>query len=337
MNLTFYGVRGSTPTHGSEYLKYGGNSSSLFVRAKDGSPYLFDAGSGIRNAGNDLLRNAAETNIKKVKLFLSHHHWDHILGFPFFAPIYTKGWDISVYSGAKEMFRKTRVQEKRVQENNPDDRLRSNPVNDYITDYVNDSAKRNKDSKCIDSELKKVFEGQFDRHEGYFPVSLDDLAAVVSFHDLHQGEKVNSPLTVYHFLHDAHPGGMSSYRVEESGKSFVYTGDYESDFQRCNAQFGVIDKRLISFAKEVDVLVMDGQYTLAEYEQKKGFGHSPYTKVCEIAAAAKVKKLIITHHDPSHTDDVLDAMEFDARNYMSFILGKDISVVFAKEGMNLEI
>ncbi len=326
MNITFYGVRGSTPTHGEEYLRYGGNSSCIFVKSTDGSPYLFDAGSGIRKAGRDILKNEnnkMENNksgntisSKKIKLFLSHHHWDHILGFPFFDPIYTRGYEISVYSGAKDGLRRRKMS-----------------WEESIKKELDVSVK----SKSINSELRRIFEGQFDKREGYFPVSLDELAADVSFHDLHSNDTVNSPLTVHHFLHDAHPGGMSTYRVEENGKSFVYTGDYESDFQKYDVKFGVIDKKLISFARNADVLIMDGQYTLKEYEQKKGFGHSSYTKVCEIAADAQVKKLIITHHDPSHTDDILDAMEFDAKNYMNLILGKDISVVFAREGMKVAL
>jgi phosphoribosyl 1,2-cyclic phosphodiesterase len=86
MLVRFWGVRGSTPTPQSENLRYGGNTSCVEVRV-NGHIYVFDCGTGFRNLGKQL---ALENNGNPISahIFLSHFHWDHIQGIPFFAPLY---------------------------------------------------------------------------------------------------------------------------------------------------------------------------------------------------------------------------------------------------------
>lgn len=87
MRLKFWGVRGSTPTPQQENLGYGGNTSCLELRLADGQSLIFDAGSGLRNLGATLLKEAQGASLD-LKVFLTHFHWDHIQGVPFFAPLY---------------------------------------------------------------------------------------------------------------------------------------------------------------------------------------------------------------------------------------------------------
>jgi phosphoribosyl 1,2-cyclic phosphodiesterase len=86
MQVKFWGVRGSTPTPQIENLRYGGNTSCVEVRI-DGNMYVFDCGTGFRNLGKHL---STEANAKPIQahIFLSHFHWDHIQGIPFFNPLY---------------------------------------------------------------------------------------------------------------------------------------------------------------------------------------------------------------------------------------------------------
>ncbi|MEO6845216.1 MAG: MBL fold metallo-hydrolase, partial [Ginsengibacter sp.] len=70
-----------------------------------------------------------------------------------------------------------------------------------------------------------------------------------------------------------------------------------------------IDKSIVKFASGADLLVHDGQYTPEEYKKFKGWGHSTWEQAIEVAIQAKVKKLIITHHDPDHNDEFLDEVE----------------------------
>ncbi|HAY20982.1 MBL fold metallo-hydrolase [Desulfobacca acetoxidans] len=84
MLIRCYGARGSIPVSGPEYIRYGGDTTCLEIRSQDGDIIIVDAGSGIRRLGKNLM--AAERF--DYTLFMTHSHWDHILGFPFFKPIY---------------------------------------------------------------------------------------------------------------------------------------------------------------------------------------------------------------------------------------------------------
>ncbi len=93
MLIRCWGARGSIPVSGKEYVKYGGNTTCIEIRTKDDEVLIIDAGSGIRKLGNLLLKEGK----KKIHLLFTHVHWDHILGFPFFKPVYFKGTEIEMY------------------------------------------------------------------------------------------------------------------------------------------------------------------------------------------------------------------------------------------------
>ena len=90
--MTLWGTRGSTPTPGARFLRHGGNTSCLSI-AHEGEVFIFDAGSGIRDLGQDLM----EGTVLKLNLFVTHTHWDHIQGFPFFMPAYSPDFEITVW------------------------------------------------------------------------------------------------------------------------------------------------------------------------------------------------------------------------------------------------
>ncbi len=92
MIVTFYGVRGSMAVSGPSTVKYGGNTSCVHIELESGGDLILDAGTGIRLLGNKLAKKSTPVNI-----LLSHGHWDHIQGYPFFAPIYQPDRDIHVY------------------------------------------------------------------------------------------------------------------------------------------------------------------------------------------------------------------------------------------------
>jgi phosphoribosyl 1,2-cyclic phosphodiesterase len=94
MLVTFYGVRGSIAAPGPKTIKYGGNTSCVHVRLNTGDNVIFDAGTGIRELGIRMVQND-----EPLLLLLSHGHWDHIQGYPFFGPIYQPGREIRVCQG----------------------------------------------------------------------------------------------------------------------------------------------------------------------------------------------------------------------------------------------
>lgn len=96
--LKFWGVRGSIPTPGPTTIRYGGNTSCLEIRFDD-QLFILDAGSGIRALGNELLK---EQQSIKGHIFISHMHWDHIQGIPFFTPAFIPGNNFTFY-GAEEV------------------------------------------------------------------------------------------------------------------------------------------------------------------------------------------------------------------------------------------
>jgi len=98
VRLRFWGVRGSTPTPQVENLTFGGNTSCVEIRTADNESIILDAGSGIRNLATLLMKEAAGKPIS-TQLFLTHFHWDHIQGMPFFAPIYGPKNSVSFYTG----------------------------------------------------------------------------------------------------------------------------------------------------------------------------------------------------------------------------------------------
>ena len=110
-----------------------------------------------------------------------------------------------------------------------------------------------------------------------------------------------------------HPGPAVGYRIEEGGRSLAYLPDHEPGLGtdlRTTEDTWVSG---LSIARGADVLVHDVQYTVAEYEQRVGWGHSSTTDAVTFAERARVDRLVLFHHDPMHTDADLEAMLEDAR------------------------
>jgi phosphoribosyl 1,2-cyclic phosphodiesterase len=93
MKITCWGARGSIPVSGKEYAKYGGDTTCVEIRSKDDDIIIIDAGTGMRKLGNKLLAS----DKRAYNVLFTHAHWDHLMGFPFFKPIYMKGTRISVF------------------------------------------------------------------------------------------------------------------------------------------------------------------------------------------------------------------------------------------------
>lgn len=93
MIIKIWGARGSVPVSGKEYLKYGGDTTCVEIRTKNDDIIIIDAGTGIRKLGNKLI----EEERKRYHVILTHAHWDHLMGFPFFKPIYNKSTRIIFY------------------------------------------------------------------------------------------------------------------------------------------------------------------------------------------------------------------------------------------------
>ncbi len=114
MDVTFWGVRGSIPSPGPATVRYGGNTSCVSVRLADGETLIIDCGTGARNLGIALLAAAFGKGKGKATVLLSHAHWDHIQGFPFFGPFYVPGNRFTVVGGSHSSELLERVLERQM-------------------------------------------------------------------------------------------------------------------------------------------------------------------------------------------------------------------------------
>jgi phosphoribosyl 1,2-cyclic phosphodiesterase len=99
MEITFWGVRGSIPSPGPATVRYGGNTSCVAARLGNGELVVLDCGTGARNLGLQLLGGPFGQGQGRATFLLSHAHWDHIQGFPFFGPFYVAGNAFTIYGG----------------------------------------------------------------------------------------------------------------------------------------------------------------------------------------------------------------------------------------------
>lgn len=160
----------------------------------------------------------------------------------------------------------------------------------------------------LDGTLEQLFATQL--MFPYFPLTLKELDANIAFHEVDHDTCILRGGISIRLENLNHPGGCIGYRIEYRGKSFVYATDTEHSNQ--------LDVSLLKLASHADVLVYDSNFTDDEYAgkvgaPKSGWGHSTWTHGVKIARSAKVKKLILFHHDPSHDDRFIDELEREAR------------------------
>ena len=179
----------------------------------------------------------------------------------------------------------------------------------------------------------------------YFPIKLNQLPAAITYYDLTEGiHTIGSARVATQFLN--HPAITLGYRVEADGVAVVYLVDHEpfsDELWRADAEPGRVesilhegDRRHAVFMADADLVIHDAQYTPEEYASKKTWGHSPYDYVVQIAAAAGVRRLALTHHDPTHDDDFVADIESKART-LALQRGNGLDVFCAYEGCELEL
>ncbi len=258
MRVKFWGVRGSTPTPQAENLRYGGNTSCVEVRLGD-QIYIFDCGTGFRVLGRELEREFGERPFA-AHVFVSHFHWDHIQGMPFFRPLY------------------------------------DSPNSQFI--FHSSSRTRS---------LEQVMAEQM--ASPYFPVNLDQMKAKLDFYNIENGCLPMADGTRIKTAWLNHPQGCMGFRLETQQGILVYATDNEPG----DANF---DKAVRKLAEGADILIYDAQYLPEEYAARRhGWGHSHWREAVNVVMESGAKELILYHHDPDHTDAIVDKVVEDARNY----------------------
>jgi Metal-dependent hydrolases of the beta-lactamase superfamily I len=270
MKLTFWGVRGSIPTPGKHTVRYGGNTPCLELRLDDDQLIIFDAGTGIRSFG-DYLINKGES--VKAHLFISHPHWDHIQGFPFFKPAFIPGNELTIIGTDRA----------------------EKPLNEIISEQMN---RIYFPVQLHDLKAKIKFvpireEGEMKVHDALVKMIY------VNHPGFSLGYRVEYKGKSLIYISDNEPFDRASAASMSNFEPKV-----KEKFM--NDSNGDPNQRIFDFCRGADVLIHDTTYTPEEYIDHIGWGHSDYLFSLRLAAEANVRRLYIFHHDQNHSDEKVD-------------------------------
>ena len=306
MKIRFWGVRGSIACPGPETVEFGGNTTCIELRfGVNDRLIIIDSGTGIRPLGDYLIQNDLPKGPIATEIFYTHTHWDHIIGFPFFTPIYIPNTKLKIYG----------------------------PI-------------------TFEEDTLEQIIGDLLRYR-YFPVMHSELAADIKYFQLGECEMDLGDGITLKTKYLNHPLLCLGYRFEFNGKVFCTAYDTEpfrnlfstdktsSDNDLIADEIGEEaakeeNEKLLNFYRGADILIHDCQYTKEEYFSSKiGWGHSFFEHAIDSARKAKVKKVILFHHDPSRTDSQLCELE---KQYCNPKNGNfPLEIVIAREGMELEL
>jgi phosphoribosyl 1,2-cyclic phosphodiesterase/CheY-like chemotaxis protein len=294
--IRFWGVRGSIPVPGKSTVRYGGNTSCVEVRA-DGEIIILDAGTGIRLLGLALDKEFGPRSMK-LTLLISHTHWDHIQGLPFFSPAYNENNVIRVlgYEGARAGL--ATILAGQMETPFFPVSLRELPSHLAIEEL-----------KEAEFQIGKVeVRSKFANHPGIcagYRLSASS-GSIAYFPDNEPYEPLK--------MHLASRAGIS----QEEARDFATA-------ERA---------KMVEFLQGCDFAIMDTQYTDEEYTDHIGWGHSSLSSVVSLALDANVGRLLLFHHDPNHDDEVIDKMVERARELVANS-GKPLEIEAAREGAEI--
>jgi phosphoribosyl 1,2-cyclic phosphodiesterase len=272
LRVRFWGTRGSIPSPGPETVRYGGNTPCLELRTPDGWLIVLDAGTGIRELGRSLINGANGAPIRG-DIFLTHAHWDHIQGLPFFAPIFHPGNQFTIW-GSKAM-------ESSI----------GRVVRDQMSPVVFPVAF---EQLAATIEFRELGEGH--SMPGNYDVGVMPVQ--------HPGGAL-----AFRFASRAGNGAAANGRH----RGLVYISDNELGAAAPYAFAASWRRDLVRFIHGARVLVHDAMFTAEEYRHHQGWGHSTYEDAVELALESEVETLVLFHHKPERTDDEVDRQTDECR------------------------
>lgn len=306
VSVTIYGCRGSIPVTGPEFNRYGGNTSCVVVRAGE-REIVLDAGSGVINYGRDALARSRESgNPIRTTILLSHLHFDHILGLPYFSPIFDPTSTIHLFGPRSSRF----------------DTMEEAFQNFIQSPYY--------PVALHDMYADKYFEEIGQADVLFFVAGESAPRKVRAYHPDHRHlipdeDQIEAEVRCLRGYN--HPkSGINIYKIKAAGRTIVYATDTEGYVHG--------DQRLAEFSRGADLLIHDAMYTDAHYTSlpvpTQGFGHSTVRIATELASLAEVKRLCLFHHDPRSTDTWLDSVSEEAQTIFA-------NTTVAQDGMVFDL
>jgi phosphoribosyl 1,2-cyclic phosphodiesterase len=306
IRFRFWGVRGSIPCPGPDTVRTGGNTACIELRfGEENRLVIIDAGSGLRALGDFIMRNDLPKGPVSTDILISHTHWDHIMGFPFFAPIYIESTNLRIYGPVS-------YEEESLEEIIGGQlRYRYFPVRqDELSAHI---------------EYRELKEISFELGNAIFVTT----------------KYLNHPILCLGYRFEYKGKVFCTAYDTEPFRNVFPTDPNDPNYDKAAAEEGQLaaeeeNRKLVRFLDGADVLVYDAQYTLDEYHAAKtGWGHSAFEQALHTAREAGVKKLFFFHHDPLRTDSQLDAL---AEKYRFMIKEKtSLLIDIAREGVEFEV
>ena len=297
VRIKFWGTRGSIAVPGPGTLRYGGNTSCVELRA-DGEIIVLDAGSGSRPLGI-ALQKEFQTRPIKLSLLITHAHWDHIHGLPFFTPAHHRKNQITVYgpdtaaAGLREV-------------------LESEMATPFFPVALHDLAGK------IDIRILEPGELMLGR--------VRVRAALVNHPGICVGYRLFTSAGSIAFLPDHEPYDM---RLHSARGDVVRSPEMRKRAEEERAL-------LVEFLKGSDLLILDAQYTEREYESRIGWGHGSLASAVTLAHHAHARTLVLFHHDPNHDDTKIDKM-LEAARELAHKTRPTLEIIAAREGVELTL
>lgn len=269
MKIKFWGVRGSIPVPGPKTARYGGNTTCIEIRTDDNELIILDAGTGIFQLAQSLLGEMPVT----ANVFLTHSHWDHIQGLPFFTPIFIPGNRLRIH-GAYDV------------------------VSGRGVEQVMDVQLQYSFFPIREAEMKATIE--------YFKVSPGQTVQLNSA--TVTAVLLNHPVINFGYRIDSN--GKSVFFTGDHEPHYNIYDPADESFEEYQVLIREQEQAILEVLRGVDVLIADTSYTAQEYPAKKGWGHGSFDSSINLAKQAGAKILYCTHHEPTRSDDALE-QEFE--------------------------
>ena len=300
MKVRFWGVRGSIPVPGRTTNRYGGNTSCVEVRPRREPPIIIDAGTGIRKLGKHLMEEAFGDGRGTASILISHTHWDHVQGLPFFSPLYRTGNQVHIFARQRDT-------------------------------HLEAVFSQQHQGAYFPVPLGELHAGMH-FHEVIEGARFDIGSARITC------ARLNHPWVAIAYRIDV-DGAAVVYCSDTApftdmlvGRDFIEKPHLGELPPGVKAELSAMRSGVVALARGADLLIYDTQFTPEEYDVRPHWGHSRPNDAIEIARAAGVKQLCLFHHAPLRSDDDNDRILAATR-----AAAEDLRVISAYEGLELEL